>query len=76
VDAAATAPDPAAALAAYAAFEAGITRLHADAKRAANRFAAVTCSCASRFDWADRMPPQVGCAVHGNIVITAKGLIL
>ena len=68
--------DPAAIFAAYAAYEAGITRLQVDAKRAAVRFAAVTCSCASRFDWAERMPPQAGCAVHGNIVITPGGEIL
>ena len=65
------------AFAAYAVHEAAVSRLEADARRAAVRYAAVTCSCRAWFDWAERgVPPQAGCAVHGNIVITAEGLVL
>jgi hypothetical protein len=68
--------DPLSAIAGYAAYEAGISRIQADAKRAAARFAGITCSCAPWFAWDDRTPPQAACGLHGNILITADGLII
>jgi len=75
VDAAA-APDPNLSFAAALAFEERASALEADARRAAIRFAAVTCSCAARFSWDDRTPPQAGCPVHGNLMITPDGTCL
>lgn len=73
---AASAPDPNLSHAAALAFEERASALEADARRAAIRFAAVTCSCVPRFSWDDRTPPQAGCSVHGNLMITPGGEIL
>ena len=68
--------DPA-AIAACAVHEAAVSRLEADARREAVRYAAVTCSCRAWFSWDERgVPPQAGCGVHGNLVITPQGEIL
>jgi hypothetical protein len=76
VDAAAATPDITVALAIAAAYEAGISQLQVDSKRAAVRFGALACSCPAWFDWAQREPPQAGCPLHGNIIVTAEGLVL
>lgn len=72
----APAPDITAAIAIAAAYEAGMSALQVDAKRAAVRFGALTCSCPAWFSWADREPPQAGCPLHGNILVTPEGLVL
>lgn len=40
-------------------------------------FAWLCCTCRPWFDWSLRdVPPQGGCAVHGNIVVTRSGRVM
>lgn len=36
------------------------------------KFAAVACGCSRRYAWGDPQPPQLGCIVHGQLVISVQ----
>jgi len=51
-------------------------QLEEQSRRDVLRFAAVLCGCARRYSWDDPRPPQVGCIVHGSMMLGPDGRIV
>lgn len=51
-------------------------KIEAALRLAMRRFAFLTCSCRPWFDWSNREPAQVGCIIHGALVMDHDGRVL
>lgn len=51
-------------------------RFECELRAGMRRMAGITCTCVRWFDWGRREPPQIGCIVHGSLVMDHEGKIL
>jgi hypothetical protein len=55
-------------------WQADCARSEQESRREIIRLAAVLCSCRQDYVWGgDQSPPQTGCIVHGNVMLTPDG---